>query len=193
VVVTVDRPTDVAAVVRSILLAIFGALLVLLLATGVYLWFRYEPSAAQAIGNPDGQLDESTSPIRLVHRFTSIALIPVAVAFLALGLVAESTRARRSAHWVGPLAAVVLVLSGTFTGYLLPWDQLALWDVSVGTDARGVALVFSGEVRFVLIDGVEIGTGTYKAWAVVHAVAVPVALLGALASGPIRSLRARHP
>ena len=54
------------------------------------------------------------------------------------------------------LLTLTLLLS--FTGYLLPWDQLALWAVTVGTNMMGYTPVFGTEVRFVLLGGVEIGS-----------------------------------
>ena len=51
----------------------------------------------------------------------------------------------------------------SFTGYLLPWDQLALWAVTVGTNMMGYTPVFGDQVRFVLLGGVEIGTDTLLA------------------------------
>ncbi len=46
---------------------------------------------------------------------------------------------------------ITLLLS--FTGYLLPWDQLAIWAVTVGTNMMGYTPVFGRQVKFVLIGG----------------------------------------
>ena len=47
------------------------------------------------------------------------------------------------------LLTLTLLLS--FTGYLLPWDQLSLWAVAVGTNMMGYTPVFGNQVRFVLL------------------------------------------
>ena len=46
---------------------------------------------------------------------------------------------------------LTLTIGLSFTGYLLPWDQLALWAVTVGTNMAGYTPVFGEEVRFVLL------------------------------------------
>jgi quinol-cytochrome oxidoreductase complex cytochrome b subunit len=63
---------------------------------------------------------------------------------------------------------LVLVLLGSFTGYLLPWDQLAMWSVTVGTTMRGYMPLMGHQVRFVLLGGNEIGTGTLMRWMFIH-------------------------
>jgi hypothetical protein len=58
----------------------------------------------------------------------------------------------------------VLTLLLAFTGYLLPWDQLALWAVTVGTNMMGYMPVFGSQVRFELLGGFEIGPATLLRW-----------------------------
>lgn len=79
------------------------------------------------------------------------------------------------------VALATLVVS--FAGYLLPWDQLALWAVTVGSDIDGYGILFSGDVRFVLVGGAEVAPSTIVRWLIVHVVmAGPVlSLLIALA------------
>ena len=71
-----------------------------------------------------------------------------------------------------------------FTGFLLRWDQLALWAVTVGTNnVRGAwYAAFSGEVRFILAGGVEITQGTYRLWFLAHVAMLAAALAAALAA-----------
>ena len=67
----------------------------------------------------------------------------------------------------------MLTLLLSFTGYLLPWDQLALWAVTVGTNMMGYTPVFGTQVRFVLLGGVEIGSDTLLRWYTLHVLFVP--------------------
>ena len=55
----------------------------------------------------------------------------------------------REFNWVIGIILLTLTLLLSFTGYLLPWDQLSLWAVTVGTNMMGYTPVFggSGEVR----------------------------------------------
>lgn len=64
------------------------------------------------------------------------------------------------------------------TGYLLPWDQLGLWAVSVGDGLEGYRWLTGDRVRFVVIGSTEIGPDTLLVWLVVHvAAAFVVAVL----------------
>lgn len=79
-------------------------------------------------------------------------------------------------------ALLVTTLALIYTGFLLPWDQLALWSVTVGTDYQGMlSAAFSAEVRFVFIGGVEISQATLRLWLLVHTVVLTVVFAGLLA------------
>ena len=101
---------------------------------------------------------------------------------LALGLV-MALRAAGGRRWVGPALGAgiaVTTLLASFTGYLLPWDQLALRAVRVGTNLRGYTALFDPVVRFVLIGGVEVSPGTVLTWLFVHALVLGPLLIGLL-------------
>jgi len=55
----------------------------------------------------------------------------------------------------------------------LPWDQLALWAVTVGGNMAGYTPVFGEQLRFVMIDGKEIGPNTLLRWYVAHVLFLP--------------------
>jgi quinol-cytochrome oxidoreductase complex cytochrome b subunit len=132
--------------------ALAGVLFVVLGASGAWLWWDYRPDEEQWI--------------RDVHRVAALALLVVAVGLLVLAILR-----RRQLRVPGVLAAVggfVTVGAAYLTGRLLPWDQLALWAVTVGNDVGGI--VMHDEVKFVLIDGREVAPSTYEAWAYAHLV-----------------------
>src|SRR6266542_3281900 len=68
---------------------------------------------------------------------------------------------------------ILLTMLLSFTGYLLPWDQLAIWAVAVGTSMMGYTPVIGNQVRFVLLGSVEIGPATLIRWYVLHVLALP--------------------
>lgn len=91
-------------------------------------------------------------------------------------------RSPTASRWPRPLLGAgipITTLGAFFTGFLLPWDQLALSTVKVGSTVRGYTVLFDPAVLFVLIGGVEISPGTLMRWLVVHVVLGPalVALL----------------
>jgi quinol-cytochrome oxidoreductase complex cytochrome b subunit len=155
-------------------LVLLGVALVILATTGVWLWFRYRPAAATAWSG------RGESWTRALHRGSSTAAQLLALASLVL-LIGRRfvTRARGVVAGVGVLLTTV---AAAFTGHLLPWDQLALWAVTVGTDLRGVQAIFDAQVKYVLIGSREVSVGTYQFWAISHvALAVLVAVAALLA------------
>ncbi len=150
---------------RRILLAAVVAMAAVLAVTGVWLTFTYRPDAAQAWTD----LDSPAAGIgwaQLIHQVASALLVLLVIALLVVGVVA--TR-----RWRSTTALLVTTIALAYTGLLLPWDQLALWAVTVGRNYQGMlSAAFSDDVRFVLIRGVEISQGTLRLWFMVHAVAL---------------------
>ena len=64
------------------------------------------------------------------------------------------------------------------TGLLLPWDQLALRAVKIGTHFEGYTFLFHSSVRFVLVGGAEVTPRTVAVWLVVHGLLLGPALTG---------------
>ncbi len=164
---------------------ILTAEIALLAASGLWLAFFYQPSAGAAWNIPI--LHGTTGAVgivRGVHRWVAFAAFPTSVAAAVLVVVDSRTRRAgwrpgRTSVAAGP-ALVLLVLAATFTGYLLPWDQLALGAVTVGTNMRGYGPVFRSSVVFVLVGGTEVATTTVRNWLLVHTVLLSVLLAGAL-------------
>jgi quinol-cytochrome oxidoreductase complex cytochrome b subunit len=72
----------------------------------------------------------------------------------------------------------VLLLFSTlwlsFTGYLLPWDQIAFWAVTVGTQMATYAPLVATESSFILLGGIEVGQETLIRFYVMHVIAFPL-------------------
>jgi quinol-cytochrome oxidoreductase complex cytochrome b subunit len=79
----------------------------------------------------------------------------------------------REFNWVIGVNLLVITLLLSFTGYLLPWDQLAIWAVTVGTNMMGYTPVFGRQIKFVLVGGLEVGPPTLIRWYVLHVLALP--------------------
>jgi quinol-cytochrome oxidoreductase complex cytochrome b subunit len=86
-------------------------------------------------------------------------------------------KAPREFNWVIGVILLTLTLLLSFTGYLLPWDQLALWAVTVGTNMMGYTPVFGRQVKFVLVGGGEVGPPTLIRWYVLHVLALPFVIV----------------
>ena len=151
------------------------ALCLVLLVTGIWLAFFYRPSPQGVFGQPPPA--DGDQLMRVVHRFSSAVLVPLSI----VAAVVHALARRRS--WPAASAVFLLVLALSSTGYLLPWEQLALYAVTVGTNMRGlVTAAFDDQVKFVLIGSVEVGQDTLRRWFIVHAAVLPVLLAACLAA-----------
>ncbi len=166
---------------------ISAALLLLLVLSGLPLLFLYVPSVERAYASVKDIEWVVTfgSWIRSVHRLS--AHLMVAVVFLHLVRVfltgayknGAGRGQRREWNWVIGVVMLVLTLFLSFTGYLLPWDQLAFWAVTVGTNIAASIPWVGAEVRELLIGGRNIDQPTLIRFYVLHVIVLPGAL-GAL-------------
>ncbi|RMF62214.1 MAG: hypothetical protein D6743_12420, partial [Calditrichaeota bacterium] len=64
----------------------------------------------------------------------------------------------------------------SYTGYLLPWDQLALWGISVGTNMLGYAPLLGKKLRFLLLGGNIVGENAVLRFYVLHVFILPLVM-----------------
>ena len=83
---------------------------------------------------------------------------------------------RREWNWVIGVVMLLLTLFLSFTGYLLPWDQLAFWAVTVGTNIASSIPGVGPSVRELLIGGRTIEQATLIRFYVLHIVFLPLGL-----------------
>ncbi|MBP7675182.1 MAG: cytochrome b N-terminal domain-containing protein [Thermoanaerobaculia bacterium] len=164
-----------------------AALFFLLVLSGLPLLLLYVPSVERAYGSVKDIEFVVTfgSWIRAVHRIA--AHLMVVAVFLHLvrvfltGAYKNGTGRgqRREWNWVLGVVMIVLTLFLSFTGYLLPWDQLAYWAVTVGTNIASSIPWIGPQVRELLIGGRTIDQPTLIRFYVLHVIFLPAGL-GAL-------------
>src|ERR1043166_5851352 len=137
-------------------------LFILLTVTGIFLMFFYRPTEANAY--PDIQnLGTSVAfgqLVRNIHRWGAHLMVLTVFLHMARVFYHGAYKPPREFNWAVGVLLLFLTLLLSFTGYLLPWDQLSLWAVTVGTNMAGYTPVFGPEVRFVLLGSVEISGDT---------------------------------
>jgi quinol-cytochrome oxidoreductase complex cytochrome b subunit len=173
VAVAVEPERTAVQQAQRVLLAVLGVLFLVLLATGLWLVFRYQPSGSFQGSRPQ-------SGLRVAHRVASTAFLFTAVATFGVSIAVSFERRLSSGvpAWLAGAVLALGVVASSFTGYLLPWDQLALSRVTTGVDIRGYGWLFGHpDVRFVLIRGSEITKATMRIAFFVHTVAIPLALV----------------
>jgi quinol-cytochrome oxidoreductase complex cytochrome b subunit len=164
---------------------ISAILFFILVVTGVVLMFLYVPSVERAYGSvKDIEYTVSFgSFIRGLHRMAAhlmvVAVFLHAIRVFLTGAYKNGTAAEqnRPLNWLIGIALLLLTLLLSFTGYLLPWDQLAYWAITVGTNiARAAPLVGEG-MRFVLLGGHDIDQNALLRFYVLHCVVLPAAVM----------------
>lgn len=162
-----------------------AALLLLLVLSGVPLLFLHVPSVERAYASVKDIEYVVTfgTWIRSVHRFS--AHLMVAAVFLHLVRVfltgaykngVPSRNQHREWNWVLGVAMLLLTLFLSFTGYLLPWDQLAYWAVTVGTNIASAIPLIGPSVRELLLGGRNIDQPTLIRFYALHVIFLPGAL-----------------
>jgi quinol-cytochrome oxidoreductase complex cytochrome b subunit len=154
-----------------------AVLFTILLVTGTYLMFSYTPAVGLAYGDMVrlrtsvgfGQL------IRNVHRWSAHLMVLAVTLHLVRVFVHGAYKAPREFNWVIGVALLVVTLLYSFTGYLLPWDQLSYWAVTVGADLLRYVPLAGGTLRDFVLGGPRIGQATLLRFYVLHVVVLTVA------------------
>jgi quinol-cytochrome oxidoreductase complex cytochrome b subunit len=158
-------------------------LFIVLTITGIFLMFFYRP-AAGAGGGELAYLDMQNlrqavsfgDLVRNMHRWAAHLMVLSVFLHMARVFYHGAYKPPREFNWVVGMILLVLTLLLSFTGYLLPWDQLAYWAVAVGTSMGGFTPVLGQQVSFLLLGGVEIGPDTLIRWYVLHVLLLPFVL-----------------
>jgi quinol-cytochrome oxidoreductase complex cytochrome b subunit len=154
-----------------IITTLFGILVV----TGIYLMFFYTPTVGTAYGNMQqlrtgvgfGQL------IRNVHRWSAHLMVLAVLLHLARTFYAGAYKRPREFNWVIGVILLVLTLALSFTGYLLPWDQLSYWAVTVGTNLLHYVPLLGKTIQNVFVGGEQIGQSTLQRFYALHVAVLP--------------------
>ena len=152
--------------------------------TGIFLMVFYTPSTTQAYTNmlnilsnvPFGQV------IRDLHRLGAEAMVIVVALHMLRTFWTASYKKPRQFTWVTGVLLLFFTLGLSYTGYLLPWDQLAYWAVTIGASmAEATPPPIVGQFVNTLIKGApDLGQGGLLRFYLLHVIAFPAALLGLL-------------
>lgn len=163
--------------------------------TGVLLMFYYRPTLEWAYNDMLALRDVvSFGVLRELHRWGAHAMVITVWLHMLRVFLTGSYKPPREFNWVVGVVLLVLTLLLSFTGYLLPWDQLSMWAVTVGSNmARAVPLVGhegpgqqlltvdgldlitnASDARFALLGAREVGEEALNRFYVLHCVAIPL-------------------
>lgn len=150
----------------------------ILIVTGALLMFVYDPSTDRAYASVVAIRDEVPfgSFLRAIHHWAANGLLLVSFLHLLRVYFTGAYLPPRRFNWVLGLLMLILIMGGNFTGYLLPWDQLAYWAVTIGTGMLQY-IPFLGDTLMQFVrGGAEVGTKTLPLFFVVHIALLPILL-----------------
>jgi len=154
-------------------------LVFLLFTSGLLLKFTYEPSLSSAYASitylieqiPFGQL------LRNLHRWSANGLLMVVFLHFLRVFYTGAFTAPRQLNWVIGLVLFAAVVLSNFTGYLLPWDQLAYWAVTISTSMLDYIPMVGSGLREWILGGTEPGPKTLVNFYAIHTALLPALLL----------------
>ena len=169
-------------------------LFLVLTITGILLMFYYRPTVEAAYGDIiDLGSQVPLGIMREIHRWGAHLMVITVWLHMFRVFMTGSYKPPREFNWMIGVILLVITMFLSYTGYLLPWDQLAIWAVTVGAnmaraapflghEGPGAALLSIGDVNFVhagadakffLIGGRFLGEATLLRFYVFHCIAVP--------------------
>ena len=153
-------------------------LFALLVATGFLLMLYYHPSVPQAyLDMKELQFVVGNGVfLRNLHRWAAHAMVVVVFVHMLRVFYHRAFRPPREFNWVVGTVLLLLTLLLSYTGYLLPWDQLALWGVSVGTNMVRAMPYLGPKLRYLLLGGNIVGENALLRFYVLHCALLPFAM-----------------
>jgi len=168
------------------------AMFLTLCLTGVFLMIYYQPGVPEAYSTVKDLSFVSSAGkyVRNIHRWAAHLMVFTVLLHMTRVFYTNSYKPPREANWLIGMGLLVITLGLSFTGYLLPWDQLAYWAVTIGaniaaspreiTDALGVTDRFDigGLQKELLLGGDVVGQGALTRFYLLHVIILPAAAFG---------------
>jgi quinol-cytochrome oxidoreductase complex cytochrome b subunit len=158
---------------------IAAVLFMILFVSGMYLMFFYHPAAPEAyfdMHNLSTQVAFGQF-VRNIHRWAAHLMVLVVFIHLMRVFYAGAYREPRQFNWMIGVVLLLLTLLMSFTGYLLPWDQLAFWAITVGTNIAGYVPLFGDHARRILLGGPDVGGSALLRFYVLHIYFLPALMV----------------
>lgn len=154
-------------------------LIIIQLITGIMLRFYYTPVPAEAYNSVVftknhvlfGQF------VRNIHYWSGVFLLLVAFLHFLRVFFTGAYRDVRRLNWLFGLLLLLLIVLLNFTGYLLPWDQLAYWAITVSTNIIGYFPLIGESLRTAVLAGNELNAETLRTFFTFHTAVLPFLLL----------------
>ena len=149
------------------------------LATGVLLMLYYHPSIPQSYADmKDLQFVVSSGNLlRNLHRWSAHAMVFLVFAHMAKVFYRGAYRPPRELNWAVGVCLLMLTLLLSYTGYLLPWDQLSYWGTTVGASILSSIPLVGSNLRFHLFGGHGVNANALLRFYVLHTMILPLLVI----------------
>jgi quinol-cytochrome oxidoreductase complex cytochrome b subunit len=156
----------------------FGTFLILVI-TGILLMLYYHPSVPQAYADTkDLQFVVSYGLfLRNLHRWSAHAMVFLVFAHMFKVFYRGAYRPPREFNWVIGVILLLVTLLLSYTGYLLPWDQLAFWAITVGSNIASAVPLLGNKIHFLLLGGNLVNANALLRFYVLHCMILPLAAI----------------
>ena len=154
-------------------------LITILAVTGILMMLAYQPTPEAAYASVLA-IDEDIrfgALVRGAHYWSANLLVVVALLHAARVFLTGGYHGPRQFNWVIGVGLMGLVLANAFTGYLLPWDQLSYWAVTISTGMLSYVPLVGGALQRIARGGPDVGTETLVLFYTVHTSIVPALLV----------------
>ena len=154
-------------------------LFMILLTTGIALMIYYRPYPPQAYQDmKDLQFVVFMGPfLRNMHRWAAHGMVVCVFLHMCRVFYTGSYKKPRQFNWVVGVLLLLLTLGLSFTGYLLPWDQLAYWAITVGSNISSAVPLVGSKIHFLLLGGNQVNANALLRFYVLHCLILPLAAL----------------
>jgi quinol-cytochrome oxidoreductase complex cytochrome b subunit len=151
----------------------------ILVITGILLMLYYHPSAPQAYTDTkDLQFVVNSGQfLRNLHRWSAHAMVFLVFAHMFRVFYRGAYRPPREFNWVIGVVLLLITLLLSYTGYLLPWDQLAYWAITVGSNIASAVPVLGAKIRFLMLGGHFVNANALLRFYVLHCMILPLLAL----------------
>jgi quinol-cytochrome oxidoreductase complex cytochrome b subunit len=115
--------------------------------------------------------------LRNLHRWSAQLMVFLVFAHMFKVFYRGAYRTPREFNWVIGIVLLIVTLLLSYTGYLLPWDQLAFWAITVGSNLSSAVPLVGNKIHFLLLGGNQVNANALLRFYVLHCVILPLAAI----------------
>lgn len=151
----------------------------ILVITGIFLAMYYKPTPAEAYKSVERIMTSVPmgSLVRSTHSWAANTMIAAVMLHMIRVYFMGAYKKPRELNWVVGVTLLLITTTFGFSGYLLPWDQLAFWATKIGTGIAASIPVLGGYIALILMGENDIGAETLTRFYAIHVLILPLAII----------------